>query len=317
MTGTPGPTGPIGPIGTGPTGATGEGAPGPTGPISDSGTGPEGPLGPTGDSQTGPTGPTGPSPTGPTGPTGPTATFVVVDPLALPLHQLPNLPFSIYQGFGQSPIINPSTIWQPYYHTADSQSAFGEGKTQCYPYPYNAAGPTACARQPYNILVTTCADISSVDPTGPFPASYALYGATGTAPETCARRPLQPIQSCDAVYAFVQDTIIPSVDVWRPIRYDMYCWTNAFGQPIADSLGSTGSNVVVQGSYLTPSGSGPTGPTGIYFMPPHITKVEWSATAEWLANSPTYPLTVDGGFTTIPCKILLTPGNHTSPICPP
>jgi hypothetical protein len=316
-TGGAGATGPVGPAGTGTTGPTGQASTGPTGPVADIGTGPAGPQGPTGDGQTGPTGPTGASTTGPTGPTGPTATFVVVDPLALPLHQLPNLPFSIQQGFGQSPAIDPSTVWQPYYHTADSQSGFGDGKTPCYPYPFNAVLPIPCARQPYNVLVTTCSQISSVDPTGPFPASYALYGATGTGPETCARRALTPISSCDAVYAFVEDTVSPLLDVWRPIRYDMYCWTNAFGLPIAESLGSTGSNVVVQGSYLTPSGSGPTGPTGLYFMPPQITKVEWSATAEWLANSPTYPLTTDGGFTTIDCKILLTPGNHTSPVCPP
>ncbi len=312
-TGGAGATGPIGPAGTGATGPTGLGVTGATGPTADIGTGPQGPLGPTGEGLTGITGPTGSALTGPTGPTGPTATFVVVDPLSLPLHQLPNLPFSIYQGFGQSPINDPPTTWQPYYHTADSQSAFGEGKTPCYPYPFNAAGPTACARQPYNILVTTCSQISITIPGNPIPAEYVLYGATGTGPETCARRPLQPIQSCDAIYAFVEDTIT-MVDVWRPIRYDMYCWTNAFGQPIADSLGSTGSNVVVQGSYLN-SGSSPTGPTGIYFMPPQITKLEWSATAEWLEGSRDYLLT--DGTRTFNCRILLTPGNHTSPVCPP
>jgi len=314
-TGGAGPTGPAGPSGTGATGPTGQGFTGPTGPVADVGTGPTGPLGPTGVGTTGPSGPTGPSQTGPTGPTGAPATFVVVDPLSLPLHQLPNLPWSLQQGFNQSPYVNPPTTWQPYYHTADSQSGFGDGKPPCYPYPYNAIGPTACARQPYNILVTTCSQITSTVPGNPIPADYVLYGATGTAPETCARRVIPKISSCDAVYAFVEDTISPLVDIWRPIRYDMYCWTNGFGETIESSLGSTGSNVVIQGSYLSPSGT-PTGPTGLYFMPPHMTKLEWSATAEWLQGSPDYQLTTDGS-TRICCRILLVPGNHTSPICPP
>lgn len=324
-----GPTGGVGPTGSCCTGPTGQGATtgtfGPTGPAGSVGPLGTGPTGPTGLGVTGAIGLIGPTGFGSTGAIGPTGLFVQLNPLSLPLHQLPNLPFSILRspisGLPQSPDIDPSTQWAPYYHTADSQSAVGEGPTPCYPYPYDAVGPIGCARQPYNILYTTCSKITNAlqatppypDPLNPILADYVMFQG-----ETCVRRagPLElpnlpTVDSCDAVYAFVEDIGIP----WRPVRYTMHVWTNAFGKAESDSLGVTGSNVVIQGSYLSPSGSGPTGPTGIYFMPPQISKLEWSATAEWLENSQYYYLTDGIVANPIPCKILLTPGNHTSSNC--
>ena len=310
-----GPTGRAGPTGpccTGPANPIVTGSTGPTGLNGGDVTGPTGPQ-----DNAPPTGPTGPSITGPTGIAGPTGESILVpiNPLALPLHQLPNIPFSIQQspdpGQPQSPYQDPPTTWLTFYHTADSQSGPGDGPTPCYPYPYQS-GQMDCARQPYRIVISKCSFITDAlnatppYPLTPFTGNYVLFEG-----ETCKPSGGGIINSCDAMYAFVE-SISPSTD-WRPIHYRMHLWTNVFGQAIADADGSTNSNVVIQGGYADPSGGGITGPTGIYFMPPHITTLEWSATAEWLANSPDYYLT-DGEIPFI-CKILLTTGNHTSPIC--
>ena len=147
---------------TGPYGATGTVGTGPTGAQSDV-TGPAGVTGPTGTVGTGPTG----APSSVTGPTGPQS-LVIIDPLSLPLHQLPRVPYSIYQ----DPINNNlpvgayvggvQTNWSAYYHTADSQSGPGDGPTPIFPYPYNSTAPSIqCARQPYTIYITSCSAISN------------------------------------------------------------------------------------------------------------------------------------------------------------
>lgn len=327
-TGILGYTGPCctGPANAGDTGFTG--STGPTGPnLSPPGPQDIGPIGPTGPSSstvTGPTGPTGialPSPQGPTaatgstgpqGPTGPTGLLaqVPMDPLALPYYQLPALPFSIEQDplGGQSPFIGAFTEWTPFYFMADAQSGPTEGPTPCYPV---IGGLSACARQPYRFFLASCRNVSqAVGAFPPYPATFILANPNIGPGETCAVRSTFVADNCDGFYAFVE-SISPSTD-WRPIHYTVYCWTNAFGKAVADADGFPNSNVVVEGGYLNPSGV--TGPTGTFFMPPHIIKFEYSATAEWLANSPDYYLT-DSEIPYV-CKMLLTTGNHTSPICP-
>lgn len=309
-----GPTGVRGPTAlccTGPANPGITGLTGPTGSIVSIG-----PTGPAGPQLIGPIGATGVTGIGLTGPTGVTGMVwnKEIDPLSLPLHHLPNIPFSIKQSSisPQSPLQDPPTVWSPYYHTADSQSGLGEGPTPCYPYPYNAVGPTGCARQHYNILISKCSYVTdALNAVPPYPATSILASYTIFGDETCQSTTSFVIDSCDAVYAFVE-SIAPSTD-WRPIHYTMYVWTNVFGQSIADADGSVNANVVLEGGYMNPTGTGVTGPTGIYFMPPHVQKLEWSATAEWLQNSPDYYLT-DGEIQFV-CKILLTTGNHTSPIC--
>ena len=299
-----GPTGPPG-GGTGPIGPTGAagggtGALGPTGIV--------GPTGP-GGSGTGPTGPQG----GGTGPTGPQA-IVIIDPLSLPLHQLPRIPYSILQGFlnlPQGAICGQPTTWAPYYHTADSQSGVGEGPTPIFPYPYNDTVAIQCDRQPYSIRFCTCSDIDSAfNLPGGYPANaIQSYGVLEPG-ETCKYLEPTAIQDCDPVYAFVA---IPVSLEWRPIRYTMHLWTNATGSAIYESLTPSGPgfNIVVRGGQLD-SGGTAIGATGTFFMPPHMIKLDWSATAEWLENSPTYFLTDDSGIV-YSCKMLLTPGNHTNP----
>jgi len=295
-----------------PTGPTETGPIGPTGPSPLVETGPTGPTG-TGLSPQGPTGPSGPmTQTGPTGPTG-TVTPVIIDPLPLPYYQMPALPFSIEQDSlsGQSPILNPPTTWVPFYHVADSQSGPGDGPTPCYPL---LGGLVPCARQPYRLLYSTCSSVNAaLSSFPPYPATFILGSLSLFPGQTCS--PVSPTQApsnCDGLYAFVE-SISPSTD-WRPIHYTIYCWTNAFGQQIPDADGTSLSNVAIQGGTLTPSGSGVTGPTGTFLMPPHVIRFDFAATAEWLASSPDYFLT-DGEIPYV-CKMLLTTGNHTSPICP-
>jgi hypothetical protein len=212
-----------------------------------------------------------------------------------------------------SPVVNPDTTWSPYNHTADSQSGVGEGPTPLFPYPFGASGPTGCDRQPYRIWYTTCSNINAAvsNPTSPYPATRILAQTALFPGETCRPSVVgsDSIRTCDPIYAFVED--VQGLGEWRPIRYTMHLWTNVFGYPRADADGLTGTNVVLQGSVLGPDNSGPTGPTGIFFMPPHLTKLDWSASAEWLQNSPTYSLT--DGEINHDVKILLTPGNHTNP----
>ena len=305
-----GPTGPPG-GGTGPIGPTGAvgggtGALGPTGIV--------GPTGP-GGSGTGPTGivgPTGPEGGG-TGPTGPQA-IVIIDPLSLPLHQLPRIPYSILQGFlnlPQGAIGGQPTTWAPYYHTADSQSGVGEGPTPIFPYPYNNTVSIQCDRQPYSIRFCTCSDIDSAfNLPGGYPTNAIQSYEVLQPGDTCKYLEPTSIQDCDPVYAFV---VIPVSLEWRPIRYTMHLWTNATGSAIYESLTPSGPgfNIVVRGGQLD-SGGTAIGATGTFFMPPHMIKLDWSATAEWLENSPTYFLTDDSGIV-YSCKMLLTPGNHTNP----
>lgn len=307
-----GPTGPRGIQGcqgvTGPMGATGW--TGPTGR-----TGPTGPMGTTG--YTGPTGPCSTGPPGPLGPTGPQA-YVLIDPLSLPLHQLPRLPYAsngitTVPGGVIVPDGNPQTNWAPYYHTADSQSDSIDTPTPLFPYPYS--GPPQvpwCAKQPYNIRYTTCNNINTATVLPP-PATYPNTPVSSylalSAGRTCGANRFITVRGCeDSLYVFV-DVVPPGL--WRPIKYTMYLWTNIFGEANENADGSPMCNVVVQGG-LTDNQGGIAGPTGAYFMPPHITKLEWSASAEWLENSPSYYLT--DGTSTYECKILLTPGNHTNPL---
>ena len=310
-TGFTGPTGLPGPS-VNPTGPPEVGPTGPTGPSSSVETGPTGPTG-IGLSSPGPTGPSGPNtPTGPTGPTG-TRTQVIIDPLPLPYHQMPALPFSSEQDplGGQSPIINPVTTWRPFYHIADSQSGPGDGPTPCYP---SLGGLVPCARQPYRIHLSTCSLITNaLSAFPPYPATFILASPVLSPGNTCEASNTFPVSNCDGLYAFVE-SISPSTD-WRPIHYTVYCWTNVFGFFNPDVDGTLSSNVAIQGGSLSPSGSGVTGPTGTFFMPPHVIRFDFAATAEWLANSPDYFLT-DGEIPAV-CKMLLTTGNHTSPICPP
>ena len=312
-TGFTGPTGPVGPS-IGPTGPQDIGPIGPTGPSSSTVTGPTGPTGSGLPGLLGATGPLGLN--GPAGLTGPTGTLVQVpiDPLPLAYYQLPAVPFSIEQDplNGQSPLIDPFTDWTPFYFIADSQSGPGEGPTPCYPV---VGGLPACDRQPYRIIITNCFNVNrALGAFPPYPATFILGTPTLNPGETCERRNTFVSNRCsNGLYAFVE-SISPSTD-WRPIHFTVYCWTNAFGRTIADADGVNAfSNIVIEGGYLNPSGSGVTGPTGSFFMPPHVLKLEYSASAEWLANSPDYYLT-DGEIPFI-CKILLATGNHTSPICP-
>ncbi len=311
-TGFTGPTGPTGPS-VGPQGPPDIGLTGPTGPPSSTVTGATGPTGPSSVGLEGPTGPT--NTTGILGPTGPTGLLaqVPIDPLALPFHQFPGLPFSIEQDplGGQSPFLDPPTEWTPFYHVADAQSGPGEDPTPCYPVV--VSGLPVCARQPYRFFLTNCNFVTrAVAAFPPYPATFIIAQSSLFPGETCERRNSFVANSCNGLYAFVES--VPPAE-WRPIHYTVYCWTNAFGKAVPDADGlNTFSNVVIQGGYLDTSGSGITGPTGSFFMPPHILKFEFSATAEWLANSPDYYLT-DGEIPYV-CKILLTTGNHTSPICP-
>jgi hypothetical protein len=267
-----------------------------------------GPTGP-GGSGTGPTGPQG----GGTGPTGPQA-IVIIDPLSLPLHQLPRIPYSILQGFlnlPQGAIGGQPTTWAPYYHTADSQSGVGEGPTPIFPYPYNDTVAIQCDRQPYSIRFCTCSDIDSAfNLPGGYPTNPIFSYEVLQPGDTCKYLEPTAIQDCDPVYAFV---VIPVSLEWRPIRYTMHLWTNATGSAIYESLTPSGPgfNIVVRGGQLD-SGGTAIGATGTFFMPPHMIKLDWSATAEWLENSPTYFLTDDSGIV-YSCKMLLTPGNHTNP----
>jgi hypothetical protein len=327
--GIPGPLGPIGPQGapgslgpTGPPGIVGpqgpQGIPGIQGPQGPQGiqgdTGPQGPQGDTGpqglEGPSGTTGPTGFGATGAIGPTGPQA-FVLIDPVSLPNHQLPPIPYSV--GFlpqnPPTPQPLPPTRWVPYFHTADSQSSATDGPTPLFPYPITLGGETGCAKQPYQICYATCSMIVSTLANGPISPGNPIRPFTALfSGQTCESNPsVQYIPDCEAIYAFV----VARPNDYRPLKYTMYLYTGPFGNqevlPTDPQIDPTQQNSLQIQSQLADDS-----PYNKITLPPHITKLEWSCSAEWLENCPS--LWGDFGIEGIKeIKILLTPTNHTNP----
>jgi hypothetical protein len=277
-------------VGTGPSGSNG-----PTGPFGNGSTGPIGPTGPTG--VTGPTGPTGSiGPTGQTGVTGPPGNNNT-EPFPLPNHQLPRIPYSIEIDPNNNPILNPPTTWAVYYHTADSQSN-GTAQPPLYPFPIsaNTSLTDQCTNQPYFIYYATCQAINlalqngAISPTNTISASIALEPN-----QTCFFREGGVFDDCSTIYAFVNARAAGYV----PIKYTMYLFTGPFG-----------NNSVSNGQQPRFTPTGGVSPSSQVVMPPHMIKLEWAATTQWLSNIPSLWIDIDGG-PAIEVKMLLTHTNHT------
>lgn len=253
----------------------------------------------------GPAGPTGPPGEGPTGPTGPLS-VTLIDPISLPNHQLPPLPYSVQVNLNtNNPIPLPATKWRPYYHSADSQSGVAQGPTPLFPWPINATSLQPCDKQPYNIYYSNCNGVATLVTLGYITGLQALSQGNTCAIDTNAA--VQPsFEDCDAAYVFVE--VKPTTADYRPVKYTMHLYTGPRGDP---TVFTQGEPQFTPSGPITPPVPPPTQPN---VMPPHVIRLDWGCSAEWLANSPSVLLSTDNGLTVKEVKVLLTPTNHTSPL---